>query len=122
MITISRVDTGRLLFVFLALLFCGGANAEDVSVRAGDTLKAQTGVNVRATPPSKQFLFIVGEPGKEIQKLKPGESFTVQEVKQIAVPLGTDVWLKGTTASGTQGWVYYGDKDKSSNFAIKQKE
>lgn len=91
-------------------------------IEPGMTFKAQSELKLRASPPSQRFVFFVGEPGSEVRRLKHGERIEVQEVKEIAVPFGKDIWLKGKADNGQTGWVYYGDRDQSTNFKNSPKE
>jgi hypothetical protein len=101
-----------------------GASLAQSPVKVGATLKTQNAVKLRASPPSQTFLFFVTKPGNELARIKEGETIQVQDVKEIAVPFGKDIWVKGKTAEGETGWVYYGEKDKPVNFldTLKVKE
>jgi hypothetical protein len=124
MLFLSSVSIKRLLHISMQLLLLASWQtlAQEVAIEPGITLKAQNAVKLRAAPPSQKFLFIVGEPGSEISSLKQGDEIKIQEVKEIAVPFGKDIWLKGKTEEGKTGWVYYGNKDQSTNFKNSPKE
>ncbi|MCX7172944.1 MAG: hypothetical protein NT159_03230 [Proteobacteria bacterium] len=115
--SIKRTSPRSLL---VASLLCGvfwpGILLAQTALDIGATLKTQNAVKLRALPPSQKFLFLVTEPGDEIAKMKEGEKIKIQEVKEIAVPFGKDIWVKGKTEKGETGWVYYGEKDKPVNF------
>lgn len=97
-------------------IFWNGTLLAQPDLDIGANLRTQNAVKLRASPPSQKFLFIVSEPGNEVAKINEGEKFKVHEVKEIAVPFGKDIWVKGTTEKGETGWAYYGEKEKSVNF------
>lgn len=101
--------------VFFCAAWLGVAHAEP-PLEVGATIEAQNNVILRASPPAQNFLFFVSKPGGEIYKIREGEKFTVKAVKEISVPFGKDVWVKGETKGGEVGWAYYGGKDKPVNF------
>lgn len=104
----------------LSASLSGNAISDEPPIKEGAVLKAGNSVVVRESPPTEKFLFFVGRPGKEIQQLPTGQTFKVEEVKTISVPLGADIWVKGKTSSGKTGWIYYGDKEKSVNFEKRE--
>ena len=119
------IPTIQLFLRFLLLLTwvsSGAIHAEEAAIKPGTTLKAGNSVKVRDAPPYEKFLVFIGKPGNEIQQLDSGETFQVKEVKQISVPFGKDIWIKGVTSKGTTGWAYYGNEEKTVNFVNPPKE
>ncbi len=88
----------------------------------GTILEAGNIIKFRDAPPSEKFLFFVGQPGNEIDQLKKGEKIKVQEVQEISVPFGKDIWVKAAKSNGATGWVYYGSENKPVNFINSAKE
>lgn len=118
----SNQRTNKLISLVMLLQLSGHLLAQQSQLEIGATLKAQNEVKLRTAPPSQKYLFVIAEPGNEINKLQQGEKIKVQEIKEIAIPLGKDIWLKGMTEKGQTGWVYYGTKDQSTNFIRSPQE
>lgn len=107
---------GLLVASLVCSVFWHGTLFAQPALNVGATLETQNAVKLRSSPPSQKFRFLVTEPGDEVAKVKEGEKIKIQAVKEIAVPFGKDIWVKGKTEKGETGWIYYGAKDKPVNF------
>ena len=102
-------------FIVAGAIWHGSLHAES-PVELGATIEAKNSVTLRSSPPTQKFLFLISKPGDKVSKIQEGEKFIVKDVKEVSVPFGKDVWVKGVTTRGDTGWVYYGEKDKPVNF------
>jgi hypothetical protein len=94
--------------------------AQDRNIEKGTALEAKQEVKLRASPPKQNFLVFSTEPGKAIGSIKPGEKVKVEELQRVKVPLDEHLWVRVKTDTGSVGWAYFGSKDTSPNFIIKE--
>jgi hypothetical protein len=94
--------------------------AQERSPEKGTVLEAKQEVKLRASPPTQNFFVFSTGPGKEIGSIKTGEKAKVEELQRVKVPLDEHLWVKVKTDTGSVGWAYFGNKDTSPNFIMKE--
>lgn len=113
-------------FLWMAFFFLQGRsfgqNPDLKFESAKFPVMAESGIKLRASPPSEGFLFVHG-PGKETFTLSKDQKVTVVDHTVVSTLFGDSVWVKVEAHQPAgpivEGWAYWGPRtDKSQTFSV----